>query len=162
MNRIGISHALCIVKSFTYRYPYAAAPKSIFSASTENFGPMIRPRKSMDTGSNAPTIVHVNVSSKSPNVSLHSVTVTTCVCPTDKTPAQGSNANFRPLSVITGSNRYSASISPRFRSSTSYWCTAPTKMSPMSKTSYVNTQSGPTATPHRVNGSRFSLPWTST
>mmetsp|Transcript_3896 Transcript_3896/g.17292 ORF Transcript_3896/g.17292 Transcript_3896/m.17292 type:complete len:303 (-) Transcript_3896:1140-2048(-) len=109
-------------------------------------------------------ISHSNDSSNSPNVSEHSVTITVWISPTGMTPADGSNekstAARDPGSGGTSLN--SAATSPRFTSSTSYWCTAPMNTSPTSRASYVNTAMGPTAWPLSNSGSLSSRPSTST
>ena len=119
-ERMGISLLLWIVISLVYRYPKDTMPKSSSSTSMVNVGPTTRPRKSSVRILSPPTICQSNDSSNSPSTSLVSVMVTTWVWPTERTPAEGSKENFRPKSLVGGTSRNSASISPRFISSTSY------------------------------------------
>mmetsp|Transcript_35694 Transcript_35694/g.87842 ORF Transcript_35694/g.87842 Transcript_35694/m.87842 type:complete len:344 (+) Transcript_35694:2206-3237(+) len=158
LKRMGISLLLWMVSSFVYRYPYDTMPKSNSSTSMVNVGPTTRPRKSRESILSPPTICQSNDSENSPRTSLLSVMVTSCVWPTESTPADGSKENLRPKAEVGGTRRNSASISPRFISSTSYWCTALTKVSPTSRTSKLNTAMGPTPTPLSVSGRRSSRP----
>ena len=142
-NRIGISHVFRSVKDLVCLNPSAAMPKStpLASTSVANFGPMTRPRKSRNALRSDPSTANSNVSSNAPSVSLHKVTVIVRDWPTASAPALGSNENTRPesdarfasspLSRLANTH----SISPRFTSSTSYWCTAPTNTSPTSSAS---------------------------
>ena len=56
---------------------------------------------------------------------------------------------------------YSAGISPRFISSTSYWCTLLMYVSPTFSTSYDRIAFGPTLLPLRDRGKRSPRPLTS-
>ena len=140
-NRMGISHAFLMANDSVRRNPSAAIPKSTPRRSStsrnSNFGPTTRPRKSRNALRSPPSTANSNVSSNAPSVSLHNVTVIVRDWPTPMAPAFGSNENTRPESASDSVSRLANahSISPRFTSSTSYWCTAPTNTSPTSSAS---------------------------
>ena len=77
----------------------------------------------------------MNDSAKSPRMSDSNMTFTGWDSPTLSTPVSGSNRNFFPNVLSGGCREKGASISPRFISSTSYWCSVLMKVSPTSSTS---------------------------